>query len=151
LATGEPASLTYHSNRKFDLSGSPTGWPQEGRFILAQQIQRTNPKRQENEGENTQRLGNQPLSKKTERLIRESRKTPTERQPIEPLRNYTRAEAARVVPCAEITLIRAWEGGFLNCYRVGRKILHSGQHLIDWLEAGGKTGRVGNVLSNKED
>ncbi len=65
------------------------------------------------------------------------------RQPIELRKNYTRAEAAKVVPCAPITLIRAYYAGHLSAYRVGRNILHSGQHLIDWLEAGGKTGHGG--------
>lgn len=73
--------------------------------------------------------------------IRTVRAKPAANRPaIEPLKNYTREEAAKVVPCAQITLIRAYDNGFLSFYRVGRRILHSGQHLIDWLEAGGKTG-----------
>ncbi len=58
---------------------------------------------------------------------------------IEPLRNYDRAEGAAAVGCSVITLIRAYDGGHLKAYRVGRRLFHSGQHLIDWMEAGGKT------------
>ncbi len=72
--------------------------------------------------------------------------TEVNRPAIEPLKNYPRPEAARVVPCAVITLIRAYEAGHLSAYRVGRKILHSGQHLIAWLEAGGRTGRIETVI-----
>jgi len=53
---------------------------------------------------------------------------------------YGRTEAAIAVGCATITLIRAHESGNLKGYRIGRNVRHSGQHLIDWLESGGKTG-----------
>lgn len=75
-----------------------------------------------------------------------NRKDTLNRPAIEPLKNYPRPEAAKVVPCAVITLIRAFEAGHLSAYRVGRNVVHSGQQLIDWLEAGGKTGRVGNQI-----
>jgi len=58
---------------------------------------------------------------------------------LEPQRNYDRAEGARAVGCSVITLIRAYDSGHLKAYRVGRRVLHSGQHLIDWLESGGRT------------
>lgn len=64
----------------------------------------------------------------------------TQRPPVEPNRIYPRKEAAFAVGVATITLIRAYDSGYLKAYRVGRRLLHSGQHLIDWLDAGGKTG-----------
>lgn len=64
---------------------------------------------------------------------------PQLRPTIEPARNYTRSEAAFAVGCAAITLIRAYDAGHLRAYRVGRRILHSGAHLIEWLESGGRT------------
>jgi hypothetical protein len=30
----------------------------------------------------------------------------------------------------------------LKAYRIGRRVIHSGQHLLDWLNNGGKTGCV---------
>lgn len=69
----------------------------------------------------------------------QNRKLP-HRPPLELNRLYPRSEAALVIGCATITLIRAYEAEHLKGYRVGRYIKHSGQHLIDWLEAGGKTG-----------
>ena len=54
---------------------------------------------------------------------------------------YGRIEAAKALGVAPITIIRAHEGGHLKAYRVGRRVLHSGQHLLDWLEAGGRTGK----------
>jgi hypothetical protein len=62
------------------------------------------------------------------------------RQPILATAIYSRPEAAQVAGCAIITLIRAYSAGHLAGYRQGRLIKHSGQHLLDWLEAGGKTG-----------
>lgn len=58
---------------------------------------------------------------------------------LTPDRIYTRAESALVIGCAEITLIRARDAGHLAELRVGRNVLHSGQQLLDWLNAGGKT------------
>lgn len=66
----------------------------------------------------------------------------TSRPTIIPNRNYTRQEAKLACGVSVASLIRAWEAGFLKSYRVGRRVLHSGQHLLDWLEAGGKTGRT---------
>jgi hypothetical protein len=55
---------------------------------------------------------------------------------IEPAAIYSRAEAARVAGVSQITLWRALERGDLSCYRRGRRVLHSGQHLLDWLRKG---------------
>lgn len=74
-------------------------------------------------------------------LSQKKRRTSTiiDRPTIEPNRNYTRREAALAVGCSEITLIRAYDAGNLKAYRVGRRIFHSGAHILKWLEDGGKT------------
>ncbi len=61
---------------------------------------------------------------------------------IEVNRNYREREAAQAANCSNFTIRRARINGHLQFYRVGRIVLHSGQHLLDWLEAGGKTGKV---------
>jgi excisionase family DNA binding protein len=62
---------------------------------------------------------------------------------LEPFRNYTIPEAARAIGVAAITIWRALESGHLKCYRVGRRVIcNGGQHLIPWLEAGGKTSKA---------
>ncbi|MBL8204457.1 MAG: hypothetical protein JNM09_09525 [Blastocatellia bacterium] len=62
---------------------------------------------------------------------------------LEPFRNYTVPEAAMAIGVAAITIWRALESGHLKCYRVGRRVIcNGGQHLIPWLEAGGKTSRI---------
>lgn len=53
---------------------------------------------------------------------------------------YPRPDAAIVADCAVITVVRAYLAGHLNGYRIGRHVKHSGRQLLDWLEAGGKTG-----------
>lgn len=65
-----------------------------------------------------------------------------DRPAIIPGRTYTRREATLACGVSTASLIRAWEAGFLKSYRVGRRVLHSGQQLLEWLEAGGKTGRA---------
>lgn len=77
----------------------------------------------------------------TPSLSQKKRHTGTivDRPTIELNRNYNRREAALAVGCSVITLIRAYDSGHLKAYRVGRRILHSGAHLIEWMEAGGKT------------
>ena len=66
-----------------------------------------------------------------------------ERPLLEPFRNYTVPEAAMAIGVASITIWRALESGHLKCYRVGRRVIcNGGQHLIPWLEAGGKTSRL---------
>jgi hypothetical protein len=61
------------------------------------------------------------------------------RPALDPLAIYPRKDGARTVGVSEITLIRAYDNGHLKAFRVGRRVLHSGQHLLDWLAAGGKT------------
>lgn len=78
--------------------------------------------------------------KTAERKRKTPRKLNSHRQPILPAAIYSRPEAATVAGCAVITLIRAYSAGHLAGYRQGRLIKHSGQHLLDWLEAGGRTG-----------
>src|SRR5262245_55348596 len=74
------------------------------------------------------------------------------RPAIEPTRNYNRKEAAIACDVSEITLFRAYDSGNLKAYRVGARILHSGRHLLDWLEAGGRTGRtVENVRKERAE
>lgn len=76
-------------------------------------------------------------------LAKRSRKIKAQDRPIiEPTRNYNRKEAALACAVAEITLFRAYDSERLKAYRVGSRVLHSGQHLLDWLEAGGRTGRT---------
>lgn len=78
-----------------------------------------------------------PITKKR----KPARKLNGRRQPILLTAIYDRRGAAIVADCSIITLIRAFDSGHLAGYRVGRRVKHSGQHLFDWLEAGGKTGR----------
>lgn len=78
----------------------------------------------------------------TKAKARGARKIKSQPRPtIEPSRNYNRQEAALACDVSEITLFRAYDSGNLKAYRVGQRVLHSGQHLLDWLEAGGRTGR----------
>jgi excisionase family DNA binding protein len=53
---------------------------------------------------------------------------------------YNRREAALVTNLSRMTLIRAFNSGNLPGYRVGTRVLHSGQQILDWLNSGGKTG-----------
>src|SRR5262245_7998464 len=64
------------------------------------------------------------------------------RPPIDPMTNYDRYEAAELVGVAWQTPFRAYDNGHLGAYRVGARVLHSGQHLLDWLQNGGRTGRT---------
>lgn len=64
------------------------------------------------------------------------------RPTIEQNRNYDRTEAALACGCAVITLIRAYDTGNLKAYRIGRRVLHSGAHLLAWLEGGGRTTKL---------
>jgi excisionase family DNA binding protein len=68
-------------------------------------------------------------------------KVPT-RPLLETNRNYDRSEAALAVGVSVPTLIRAFESGHLKFYRIGRRVIHSGQHLLDWLESGGRTSNL---------
>jgi hypothetical protein len=80
----------------------------------------------------------------TEKKIARKKKPPRKlngiRQPILLTAIYSRPEAAQAVGCSIITLIRAYNAGHLSGYRQGRLVKHSGQHLLDWLESGGRTG-----------
>lgn len=61
------------------------------------------------------------------------------RPEIIPARNYTVSESALAVGVSDITIWRALESDRLKCFRVGRRVICSGQHLLDWLKSGGKT------------
>jgi hypothetical protein len=85
-------------------------------------------------------LSERALKQQPTRKKKPPRKSDGRRPPILPTALYDRRAAAAVAGCSEITLIRAHDAGYLNAYRQGRYVKHSGQHLIDWLESGGKTG-----------
>jgi hypothetical protein len=61
---------------------------------------------------------------------------PIEKPPLDPLRIFSRQEAAWAVGVAEITLLRETKKGRLSYYKRGRRVFHSGQHLLDWLQQG---------------
>ncbi|HEU0179424.1 MAG TPA: hypothetical protein VFV58_34770 [Blastocatellia bacterium] len=67
------------------------------------------------------------------------RKPKIQRPILEPARIYTRREGALALGVSEITMIRARDAGHLAEFRVGRYVRHSGQQLLDWLAAGGRT------------
>lgn len=67
--------------------------------------------------------------------------------PLTPDRIYNIAEAAQAIGVSKMTLIRARDGGHLAELRAGRNVLHSGQQLLDWLEAGGKTSKKNKDLT----
>ena len=77
---------------------------------------------------------------KSRKRKRAPRKNNGRRQPIHPTAIYSRIEAASMVGCSAVTLIRAYAAGYLSGYRQGRLIKHSGKHLLDWLASGGRTG-----------
>jgi hypothetical protein len=85
-----------------------------------------------------QTLNQQKASRKKSRKPAKRQARPV----IEPSRNYNRKEAALACGVAEITLFRAYDAGRLKAYRVGARVLHSGQHLLDWLTSGGSTDRT---------
>lgn len=78
----------------------------------------------------------QPAEKKKIARKSNGRRQP---EPIHPTAIYDRPSAARITDCSVFSLMRAYDAGHLSAYRVGRHVKHSGQHLLDWLEAGGKT------------
>src|SRR5438876_436188 len=55
---------------------------------------------------------------------------------IEPTRVYSRPEAALVCGVAVVTIRREQKRGRLAYFQRGRRVLHSGQHLLDWLKKG---------------
>ncbi|MBN1774728.1 MAG: helix-turn-helix domain-containing protein [Deltaproteobacteria bacterium] len=57
-------------------------------------------------------------------------------------RLYTLAEAARILRCSTDTIMRRIATGRLRCFRDGRKVLFSDNHITDYLgsiETGGST------------
>jgi len=53
---------------------------------------------------------------------------------LDPQRNYSRREAIAAVGISKSTLIRAIRSEELGYYQIGRRVLHSGSHLIDWMK-----------------
>jgi hypothetical protein len=82
------------------------------------------------------------VKEKTKSQIRNGRKSRRDKDyiPLEANRFYSRRLAAIVCDVSETTITRAYLNHYLEGYRVGRYIRHSGRHLLDWLEAGGRTG-----------
>jgi excisionase family DNA binding protein len=67
------------------------------------------------------------------------------RPALEQSRNYQVNEAALTMGVAAITIWRAIYNGHLKHYRVGRRVLVSGEQLIAWRDAGGKTGHSARI------
>lgn len=63
------------------------------------------------------------------------------RQQLQMLSIYSREDLAEILDLSVQTIIRAYNSKNLEGYKVGRAVRHSGQQAINWLEAGGKTGR----------
>jgi hypothetical protein len=106
--------------------GSPRAMPQ-GAFCIMQQV---------------------ATRKKTTR--KKSRKTIKPKPAIVPGAIYNRYEAADVTGFHWMTLFRAYDNGYLKGYHGGSRVTHSGQHLLDWLEAGGKTGRTAEDVTREQ-
>jgi hypothetical protein len=94
-----------------------------------------------------QTLNQQKASRKKSRKPAKRQARPA----IEPTRLYNRSEAAIACGVAGITLWRAYSNGTLKAYRVGSRVSHSGQHLLDWLESGGRTGRTAADLEQERE
>jgi hypothetical protein len=71
-----------------------------------------------------------PKAKKTQ---------PTERQPLEPTRLYSRKDLSAVTGAHTHTFMRAYLRGHLEGLNVGKLVFHTGAQVFRWLEAGGKT------------
>jgi hypothetical protein len=67
-------------------------------------------------------------------------KPKTKRPLLESGRLYPLREGALACGCSISTLIRARNAGHLIGLRTGKKVQFAGKALIDWLEAGGRTG-----------
>jgi hypothetical protein len=86
--------------------------------------------------------------KPAEKKAKTPRKLNGRRQPIKlpqeilPNAFYDREQAAVVIGCSVITLLRAYYAGYLKACRTGRHLRHSGQQLLDWIADGGKTGHA---------
>ena len=64
---------------------------------------------------------------------------PTYRPTLETSRNYPVKEGALCVGVSVATIWRAIQAGRLKTYRVGSRVIISGEQLKNWLESGGKT------------
>lgn len=73
---------------------------------------------------------------------RKRQKKEPARPPLTSDKIFNRKEAATAAGVSIPTLVRAYDSGNLQAYRVGRRVLHLGAHLLNWLEAGGKTSRA---------
>jgi ribosomal protein S19 len=74
------------------------------------------------------------IQKKTKSQPTTVIKTQATRPPIIPERIYNRSEAALAVGCSYVHVVRAKNSGKLGCYVQGRRVLHSGEHLLSWLK-----------------
>jgi DNA invertase Pin-like site-specific DNA recombinase len=86
----------------------------------------------------------QDATEAIQKTRRKSRRKPgckpkTRRPPLDASRIYTLAEAALASGCSKSTIIRARDSRNLTELRVGGKIIFSGESLLSWLNAGGKT------------
>jgi hypothetical protein len=63
----------------------------------------------------------------------------TERQRLEPTRLYSRKDLADIFGAHSITSLRAHRRQHLEGYTVGRLVFHTGEQVLAWLNAGGKT------------
>lgn len=61
--------------------------------------------------------------------------------PIYPTGIYTFSEAAELIKCSYSSIRRAVESGNLVITRIGNQPRILGARLLDWIEAGGATGR----------
>lgn len=61
--------------------------------------------------------------------------------PIYPTGIYTFSEAAELIKCSYSSIRRAVESGNLAITRIGNQPRILGARLLEWIEAGGATGR----------
>jgi hypothetical protein len=62
-----------------------------------------------------------------------------ERQTLEPKRFYSRRDLHAVTGAHPMTFLRAYRRGHLEGHTVGRLVFHTGEQVLAWLAAGGKT------------
>jgi hypothetical protein len=73
--------------------------------------------------------------------IRKANLAKIKRRPvIEPEKLYTRGEVAILVNRHENTIYRAWKFCNLAGRVIGNRVGHFGWQILEWLDAGGKTG-----------
>ncbi len=77
---------------------------------------------------------------------------------IEPTRNFTPEEAAFAASVAVVTVRRAialnqvMPNQGLSHYRIGRRIVISGEQIQNWIASGGQTGRsIDDVIREKRE